>query len=252
MENNEVMVAAQETAAEMPAADAQAAEITVEEVIAKLNAGMSAQEKVENEGDDSHQAQEETQEKPGKTSESARRDNQMRSALKQQRKTIFEKDLGMPEEQVRELIRAHKAAEMAKKDPEISEKAAMMIVKAQESAAEQQDAIAVTEEQRGDVLSLMTQGWTQEALLEFAQDRQAMEDILGGMSVAQAAQEYKGRKEEGVQQTSARRKSAPIARGTSAGSTSVQNPIDAMTDEQYDAFMADVRRRAMRGEKVKF
>ena len=64
MENIENSVAAQGQEAgavvEQSADDAQATEVSVEEVIANLQLGGEGAEKVENEGDDSHSAQETT------------------------------------------------------------------------------------------------------------------------------------------------------------------------------------------------
>lgn len=256
MENIENTVAAGElensAAAEQSADDAQAAvEITAEEVIANLNAGSeSADETAENEGDGDLGAQESKQEESGQKSESDKRGRQIAAALKQQRQTIFA-DLGMSEADVRELIRAHKAEQLSKDNPDVSPKAARMIVEAQEKAASGQ--VTVTDQQAEDIKTLYADGWTKEELLAFSRDKRAAEDIAGGMSVRQAAHAYLSRR--GSTQTqeaqTSRKKAAPIARASASGAAPEPDPIKNMTPAQYDAFMADLRRRAMNGEKVR-
>ena len=253
MENIENTVAAGElensAAAEQSADDAQAAvEITAEEVIANLNAGSEdAAETAENEGDGGPGVQETQQEEGGQESESSKRGRQIAAALKQQRQTIFA-DLGMSEADVRELIRAHKAEQLAKDNPDVSPKAARMIVEAQEKAASGQ--VTVTDQQAEDIKTLYADGWTKEELLAFSRDKGAAEDIAGGMSVRQAAKAYLLRSAQ-KEEPQTRKKGAPIARTSAAGAAPQPDPIKDMTPAQYDAFMADLRKRAMRGEKVR-
>ena len=237
---------------EQPADDAQgAAEITAEEVIANLNAGSEGEtETAENEGDSGPGVQTQQQEEGGQESDSDKRGRQIAAALKQQRQTIF-KDLGMSEADVRELIRTHKAEQLSKDNPDVSVKAARMIVEAQEKAASGQ--ATVTDQQAEDIKTLYADGGTKEEHLAFSRDKGAAEDIAGGMSVRQAAHAYLSRRggaqTQEVQTT--RKKAAPIARASASGAAPDPDPIKNMTPAQYDAFMADLRRRAMRGEKVK-
>lgn len=263
MENIENTVAAMEPenagdAAEQLADDAQATEVSVEEVIANLQLGGEGAEKVENEGDDSHSAQETPAQMNKSNRQGEGKGRQIAAALKQQRQDIF-KDLGMSEDAVRELIRTHKASELAKENPDVSPTAARMIIEAREQASA--GGIQVTDAHRNDIRALYAAGWTKDQLLAFTQDERTMNDVRNGMSVRDAALAYAGRmggrqaepqgEPEDIPVQKKRKSGVPSAAATAAGSAPEPNPIEHMSEAQYDRFMKDLRKRAMRGEKVR-
>lgn len=257
MENIESSVAAQSqeagAVAEQSADDAQTTEISVEEVIASLNAeGESDAETVDNEGDDGQEEQEEQQEGEQQEKEGDKFSRRISAALKnQEQKLIGELGGGkLTKAQIAEVVNEHLARQMHEEDPEISVKAAKKILKAQRQ--EESGETQASEAQIADVKSLLADGWTREELLEFSKDPTAQQEMSSGKSVRQAALSYMRRMNAQIQPTATKKKSgAPIARSTSAGGTPEVDPIKNMTDAQYDRFMADLRRRAMRGEKVR-
>lgn len=257
MENIENSVAAQGQEAgavvEQPADDAQAAEVSVEDVLASLNAGDNGDaETVENEGDDGQSAQEEQQEGEQQEKDGGKFSRRIAAALKnQEQKLIGELGGGkLTKAQIAEVVSEHLARQMHEEDPEISVKAAKKILKAQQQ--EQTDTPTASEEQVADVKSLLADGWTREELLEFSKDPVAQQEMSDGKSVRQAALSYLRRNGTQNQPATTKKKSgAPIARSTSAGGTPEVNPIKNMNDAQYDTFMAELRRRAMRGDKVR-
>lgn len=257
MENIENTVAAQGQEAgavvEQSADDAQATEVSVEEVLASLNAGdEGGEETVEEEGDDGQSAQETQQEGEQQGKEGDKFSRRIAAALKNQEQKLLS-ELGggqLTKAQIAEIVSDHLARKMNAEDPEISVKAAKKILKAQQQ--EQTDTQTASEEQVADVKYLLSKGWTREQLLAFSQDETAREEMGNGISVRDAAIAYKTRLVYQTQPMAAKKKSgAPIARNTSAGGTPEVDPIKNMTDAQYDRFMEDVRRRAMRGEKIR-
>lgn len=257
MENIENTVAAQgqeaDAVVEQSADDAQATEVSVEEVLASLNAGDEGDaETVEDEGDDGQEEQEEQQEGEQQEKESGKFSRRIAAALKnQEQKLISELGGGkLTKAQIAEVINEHLARQMHEEDPEISVKAAKKILKAQQP--EQNAGTQASAEQVADVKSLLADGWTREELLEFSNDPTAQEEMRGGKSVRQAALSYLRRGNAQKQPAAAKKKSgAPIARNTSAGGTPEVDPIKNMTDAQFDRFMEDARRRSMRGEKIR-
>ena len=257
MENIENSVAAQGQEAgavvEQPADDAQATEISVEEVLASLNAGdEGGEETVDNEGDDGQSAQEEQHDDEQQGKEGDKFSRRIAAALKNQEQKLLS-ELGggqLTKAQIAEIVNDHLARKMNAEDPEISVKAAKKILKAQQQ--EQTDTQTASEEQVADVKYLLSKKWTREELLAFSQDETAREEMSNGVSVRDAAIAYKARLAYQTQPTAAKKKSgAPIARRTSAGSTPEVDPIKNMNGAQYDRFMEDLKRRAMRGEKVR-
>lgn len=257
MEEMEGTVAAAEpengAAAQQPADDAREAEVSAWDVMESLNAGGErGAETVEHDGDDGQGAQDANrQEGEQKDREGDKFSRRIAAALRsQEQKLIGELGRGrLNRAQIAEVISEHLARQMHEQDPEISVKAAKQILDAQRQ--EQSAQTSASEEQVADVKSLLADGWTREELLAFAQDPDAQEEMSGGRSVRQAALSYLRR--GGAQKRPAGRgkSGAPIARSTSAGGTPEMDPIKNMTGAQYDKFMEDLRRRAMRGEKVR-
>lgn len=257
MEEMEGTVAAAEpengAAAQQPADDAREAEVSAWDVMESLNAGGErGAETVEHDGDDGQGAQDANrQEGEQKDREGDKFSRRIAAALRsQEQKLIGELGRGrLNRAQIAEVISEHLARQMHEQDPEISVKAAKQILDAQRQ--EQSAQTSASEEQVADVKSLLADGWTREELLAFAQDPAAQEEMSGGRSVRQAALSYLRRGGAQKQPAGRGKSGAPIARSTSAGGTPEMDPIKNMTGAQYDRFMEDLRRRAMRGEKVR-
>lgn len=234
---------------EQPADDAQEADvITAEELAAMLMNGNGAEETAEDTGDGDQSAQEQVKGKDGQHY-AAKKDNQIRAALKQQRKTIFE-ELGASEDTVRELIRAHRAAQITKEDPEITPKAAMKIVEAQEKAAKPKEDKSLAD-MTAQVQSLLDDGWTTEELEAFAADDTAQEDMANGMSVRQAARAFD--KRQHTAPTKAKKRGVPTLKTPAAGNgTKRGNLIEDMSDEDFARFSDNAYRALMDGKKVTF
>lgn len=249
MENMEYSVAMDEQFMEQSADDAQTAEvISAEDLAAELLAGNGENETVVSTGDDGQIQQELTGAvKQGQQQVAGKRDNQMRAALKQQRKTIFE-ELGESEDTVRELIRAHRAAQITKEDPEITPKAAMRIVEAQEQAAQPKQDKNLAD-MTAAVRGLMEDGWTTDELQAFAADETAQAEMADGKTVRQAAKAFMQR--QNAPQT-ARRRGVPTFRSAATSSTNKGNLIDDMSDADFARFSDRVQRAAMDGKKVSF
>lgn len=115
----------------------------------------------------------------------------------------------------------------------------------------QKEAAGVNDEQVEAVRTLLADGWTREELLAFSEDETAQKDMREGRSMRQAALAYLRRQSAAESGESRRKRGAPIARNTSSGASPEMDPVKSMSDAQFDRFMADVRRRAMRGEKVR-
>lgn len=232
---------------EMPADDAQAAEtISAEALAAELMNGKGAGETAADTGDGDQPAQETTPVKRAQQADN-KRDNQIRAALKQQRKTIFE-ELGASEDTVRELIRAHRAAQITKEDPEITPKAAMKIVEAQEKAA-QPKVDKSLEEMTAAVQTLIDDGWTAEELQAFVADDEAQADMANGKSVRQAARAFEKRQ---VAPAKTKKQSVPTFRNPATSGAKSHNLIADMSDADFAAFSDRAYQALMEGKKVTF
>ena len=167
MEEMESTVAVDEAiATEAPADDAQAAEISAEELMGNLTGGAPSGEQAEISGDGGQAVEAQQEETQQQETESDKVGKRIAAALRQQRRTIFEQ-LGASEDEVRELIRASKAEKLSKEDPDISPKAARRIVEAEERhAGEDAQKQAITQ----GIQSLFEDGWTSDELRAFSMD----------------------------------------------------------------------------------
>lgn len=243
-----VAVPEEMTGMEQPADDAQAAEISVEELVAQLTDDNSEAETVENEGDDGQPEREETQgNKQQETGDKVGR--RIAAALRSQRESIFAKELGMPEAEVRELIRAHKAEQMAKDDPEISPKAARRILEAQEMAKAPEPDPRVAELSR-EMKEMLERGWTPEDVKALVSDNAVREDIDNGRTLWQAARAYE-RRQAVAGEAQSKKRAVRTARQSAAGDSPDIDLIKSIPDDKFDAFMDGLRKRAMRGERVR-
>ncbi|MBR5560164.1 MAG: hypothetical protein IKU73_01980 [Clostridia bacterium] len=115
-----------------------------------------------------------------------------------------------------------------------------------EIRAMQQEQEELLEQVRQGIGELFEDGWTAQELAAFSQDRNAQEAIAGGHSVARAACAYLRRNQNAV-----RRRGVPTARTIAAGAFERENPIEGMTDEQFDAFSRRAQAAMMQGRKVR-
>lgn len=237
-----------DTGMEQSADDAQAAEISVEELAAQLMDTQSADEQVENEGDDSQSEQTEPETKQQEQETSDKVGRRIASALKSQKEQIY-RELGMSEAEVRELIRAHKAEQMAKEDPDISPKAARKILEAQEQATKPavDPRVADLSAQMKDMLS---KGYTVDEVKALVSDEAVREDIASGKNLWQAARAYE-RRQAAAPETQSKKRAVRTARSSAAGESPEIDLVKSIPDDKYDDFIAELRRRAMRGEKVR-
>ena len=241
-EMNNTVAEAETNATETPADDAQGTEIDVSELMGSLMGGEGKQEEtVETAGDDGpgepeQKAQQETGDKFSR---------RIAAALKSQERRILD-ELGggeLTREEIAEIVRAHKARRMHEDDPEISEKAARKIIEAQ---TQRRTDGTLAGELSQQMREMMGDGWTPEEMQALVEDEAVQADVAGGRTLRQAARAYERRL------TEARKKRAVrTARSTASGESPEPDPIKAIPDDRFDAFMDDLRRRAMRGERIR-
>ena len=233
-----------------PADDAQAAEISAEELMGNLTSEADSGEQAENTGDGGQTADTQQEEDQRQETEGDKVGKRIAAALRQQRRTIFEQ-LGASEDEVRELIRASKAEKLTKEDPDISPKAARRIVEAEERhAGEDAQKQAITQ----GIQSLYEDGWTVDELRAFSMDASVREDIAAGRSVRQAATAYMRRgisaDRQAAPTNTAARRGVPTLRSQATAPTRDKNAIEAMTDEEFAAFSERAMDEAMSGRRV--
>lgn len=250
MEEMESTVAVDEAiATEAPADDAQAAEISAEELMGNLTGGAPSGEQAEISGDGGQAVEAQQEETQQQETESDKVGKRIAAALRQQRRTIFEQ-LGASEDEVRELIRASKAEKLSKEDPDISPKAARRIVEAEERhAGEDAQKQAITQ----GIQSLFEDGWTSDELRAFSMDATVREDIAAGRSVRQAATAYLRRGRSAQEQPPAganTRRGVPTLRSQATAPTRDRSAIDDMTDAEFAAFSERAMEAAMSGKRV--
>lgn len=243
MENNFNTVAEEMFSPEQSADDAQAA-IDAEELMHDLTGSGDART-AENDGD-SGQREQNAPEKAeqGKEDKFSRR---MRAALANQKRQLYA-ELGGSEEEIREILRAHRARKLSEENPKISPEAAKIIVEEREKTQVVQPAAG--SEVVAAIQGLIDDGWTREMLTEFVQDETVREQINEeGISVRRAATSYLMRRN--VQQKQATKKSVPTLRTATAAGTIDSDRIEEMTDAEFEAFDKRVRAAMANGRKVK-
>jgi len=277
-ETNNTVAAAQERAAEQPADDAQGAgaaqeeEFSALELARSLMEGEDARETVEEQedagddgqgltgspggdlrqgGDRRQDTQEDRQEAGDKFS------RRIASALKNQERTLLA-ELGggtLTKAEMKEIIRAHQACKMHEEDPDISPKAERKIIEAREATFTQEQAKseqgAQVEQLSAQLRELVSDGWTREELTALCADEAVRADIEDGKTLQQAARAYERRAREAAAKQENTKRAVRPARSTAAGDSPQPDLIRSIPDDKYDAFMAELRRRAMRGEKVR-
>ena len=249
MENTVAMPV--DTGVETSADDAQATEVSVEELAAQFAQGEAAEETVENEGDDGQPEQEQAENTQPEQETNEKFSRRIASALKNQEKSLIA-ELGggkLSKAEITEIIREHQARKMHEEDPEISPKAARKILEAQDNAGKPAADPKVAE-LSATMKDMIAKGYTPEELKAIVSDAAVREDIENGKNLWQAARAYERRRAEATPETTKKR--APrTARSTAAGNSPEPDLIASIPDDKYDSFMEDLRRRAMRGEKVR-
>lgn len=239
-------------APQMSADDAQAAEeVSAEALLANLTGESGTQETAVNTGDGDPAAQS-TQERESNQhqAENDKFSRRISAALRSQKEQIY-RELGMSEADVRELIRAHKAEQMHKEDPEISVKAAGEILKAREAtAAAKPPEDSRSEQMRSDIRTLVADGWTSEMLQAFTTDADTIAKIEEGMTVRQAATAYLLRGQTASKQ--AARKGVPTIRTATASAAPDEDRIASMSDADFDRLAKRAREAAYAGKRVVF
>lgn len=226
---------------EMSADDAQAA-ISAEELMQNLT-GEAGEQTAENDGDGDQSARSEGKNEQGKEDKFSRR---MRAALANQKRQLYA-ELGGSEEEIREILRAHRAQKLSAENPKISPEAAKIIVEEREKTQSAQPA-PQSEIVQG-IQGLIDDGWTREMLADFVKDETVLEQInVDGVSVRKAAFAYLQRNRG--QQKTATKKSIPTLRTATAAGTSDSDRIEEMTDAEFDAFDRRVRAAMANGRKV--
>ena len=97
---------------------------------------------------------------------------------------------------------------------------------------------------------LFEDGWTGEELAALSQDEGVRAEIAQGRDLIRAAAAYLKRQLAAMQQAP-RRRGVPVTRASAAGHAPQGNPIETMSDAQFDEFSRKARAAAMMGKKVK-
>jgi hypothetical protein len=239
MDNNFDTVAEDILSTETSADDAQAA-LSAEELMQDLTGGTQT---AENEGDGDPGAQKQADPQQSKDDKFSKR---MRAALANQKRQLYA-ELGGSEEEIREIIRAHKAQKLSTENPKISPEAARIIVEEREKVQTTQP--ASNSEIVAGIQGLIEDGWTREMLSDFVRDEIVQEQINEeGVSVRKAAFAYLNRARG---QQTASKKSVPTLRtATAAGARDVDR-IEEMTPDEFKAFRKRVEAARANGKKVR-
>lgn len=239
MDNNFDTVAEDILSTETSADDAQAA-LSAEELMQDLTGGTQT---AENEGDGDPGAHKQAEAQQSKDDKFSKR---MRAALANQKRQLYA-ELGGSEEEIREIIRAHKAQKLSTENPKISPEAARIIVEEREKAQSAQP--ATSNELVTGIQGLIEDGWTREMLSDFVRDEIVQEQINEeGVSVRKAAFAYLNRARG---QQTASKKSVPTLRtATAAGARDVDR-IEEMTPDEFKAFRKRVETALANGKKVR-
>ena len=119
-----------------------------------------------------------------------------------------------------------------------------------ERAAQEDEELAAS--LREGIGMLFEDGWTAEELAALSQDEGVRGDVAAGIDLIRAAARMLRRQllEARTMQVP-RRRGVPVTRSSAAGAAMPENRIDAMSDEQFDAFSRQARAAAMMGKKVR-
>lgn len=242
--NNEFDTVAEDfLSTEQLADDAQAA-VTAEELMQGLTEDGAQTAENEGDGDPGAVKQAETQQ-----SKDDRFSRRMKAALANQKRQLYA-ELGGSEDEIREIIRAHKAQKLSQENPKISPEAAKIIVEERERAQSAEP--AANSEIVSGIQSLIDDGWTREMLEEFVRDETVREQVNEeGVSVRKAAFAYLNRT-RGQQQKPAAKKGVPTMRTATTKAPPDANRIEEMTDAEFEEFSRRAEEAARNGRKVRF
>lgn len=233
---------------ETTADDAQAV-ISAEELMQELTEG-AGEQTAENDGDGDQSARGE-----GKREQSAEQNREdkfsrrMRAALANQKRQLYA-ELGGSEQEIRDILRAHRAQKLSAENPKISPEAAKIIVEEREKQSAQP---APNSEIVQGIQGLIEDGWTREMLADFVKDETVLEQVnVDGVSVRKAAFAYlqRSKAQPKAAQSQTGRKGVPTLRTATAAGTKDSDRIEEMTDAEFDAFDRRVRAAMANGKKV--
>lgn len=232
---------------EQSADDAQAAEITAEDILSTLTSGESKAETAVDTGD-GDQTEEETgaagAERSGK--QDAKVSKQIRAALKSQRDTLIKRiGQGLSEAEIVELVRNHQAQKLAEENKDISPAAARMIIDARNKDTNYDP--GADEKMKADINSLYEDGWTLEQLQAFANDETAQADVASGKTARQAATAYLMR-QNGAKKPAKR--SVPTLRNATGSAVPAYDRYARMSDKEFAKLSDNLYERLLAGEKI--
>lgn len=143
-----------------------------------------------------------------------------------------EKDMMQHREDAGEITAEQLGAEM-------TQNAQMAAEQTQEEERQEQ-----TERVKEGIGELFEDGWSAQELTAFSQDAQVHEAIAKGHSVARAACAY-------LRARGMRRYGVPTTRTIATADYAQDNPIEMMSDEQFDAFSRRAQAAMMSGKRVR-
>ena len=145
-----------------------------------------------------------------------------------------------------ELMAADREAD--EKDLSAAELGEEIAAEAQEERAgnEENEAAELQRRASEGIGELYEDGWTPQELRALVTDEKVQEMFAAGKSVARAACAYLRAKT-----AQNRKRGVPTAKAIAAGERAQETAIDAMTDEEFDAFSRRAQRAMMSGKKVR-
>lgn len=247
MENYEASVADELMLdTEQSADDAQAAEVTAEDILSTLTSGRSDVETAVDTGD-GDQTEETHAEQGGQNGkQDAKVGKQIRAALKSQHDTLIKRiGQGLSEAEIVELVRNHQAQKLSQENKDISPAAARMII----DARNKDDGYdpAASDKLKADIDSLYADGWSFEQLQAFANDETAQADVAGGKTARQAATAYLMRQATGSKPA---KRSVPNLRNATGSGAPAFDRYARMSDKEFAKLSDNLYERLLAGEKI--
>lgn len=160
---------------------------------------------------------------------------------------------GMTDEQIMDEMITSRAEKMHEEDPEISVKAAKMIIMAREGISEQRETPNVGQDEHTKMLKEQAQemAGTREGaqlLREMLTDETVKRKINAGeWDVKQARAYYEGKRE-----TESEQRKAPVTMKMKSAQTAHRKSMSEMSDEEFDRVEQRVESALRAGKRVKF
>ena len=160
---------------------------------------------------------------------------------------------GMTDEQIMDAMITSRAEKMHEEDPEISVKAAKMIIMAREGLSEQRETKNDDQDEHAKMLKEQAQemAGTREGaqlLREMLTDETVKRKIdAGEWDVKQARAYYEGKRE-----TESEQRKAPVTMKMKSAQTAKRKSVSEMSDEEFDRVEQRVESALRAGKRVKF